>query len=96
MAERNAERFKCMQSMVLLRSNASAMLQCFGHEGLHDPLELCAISKVYLCPDEIVMPYNKLYIIIAFDYEPQRTGMDVVKITERYTTTHFKEKISLN
>ena len=54
------------------------------------------ITNFYLCPEEIVMPYNKGYILIAFDYEPVRTGMEIVRIQDRYTTTHFKQLISKN
>lgn len=54
------------------------------------------ITNFYICPEEIVMPYNKGYILIAFDYEPVRYEMEIVRIPDRYTTTHFKCLISKN
>ena len=92
MSERSSERFASMQTMLLWRHSANEIL---GDSLLPDFMELTPISKVMIAPREIVMPYNKPYIIIAFDYE-WHNPMSVVKISERYTTTVFREKISLN
>lgn len=95
-SERQDERFAWMQKMMNFRNVANDMLSCFGHEFLEDYYELTPIKNIFICPEQIVMPYNKDYILIAFDYEPTRTGMEIIKTSERYTTTNFKELISKN
>ena len=90
------ERLASLQVMLNLRNAATSMLQCFGQDSLPDYLELTPIANVMICPEEIVAPWNKDYIIVAFDYKPARTGMEVIKTSERYTTTHFKELIGNN
>lgn len=82
MSERQDERFAWMQVMINLRTAANSMLSCFGHEFLEDHYELTPIKNVFICPESIVMPYNKDYILVAFDYND--------------TTTHFREHISKN
>jgi len=92
-SERSDERFASMQTMLLWRHSANEIL---GDSFLPDFMELTPISKVMIAPREIVMPYNKPYMIVAFNYEPVRNPCLIVKIPERYTTTAFREKISLN
>jgi len=96
MAERNQDRFASLQVMLNFRNTAVSMLQCFGHDSLPDYLELTPIANVMICPKEIVAPWNRDYILVAFDYEPARTGMEVIKTSDRYSTTHFREMISKN
>lgn len=95
-SERQDERFAWMQRMINFRTVANGMLSCFGHEFLEDHYQLTPIKNVFICPEEITMPYNKDYILVAFDFEPSRTGMEIVKTSEKYTTTHFREYISKN
>ena len=87
-SERSDERFASMQTMLLWRYSANDIL---GDSLLPDFMELTPISKVMIAPREIVMPY----MIVAFDYE-WHNPMSVIKISERYSTTSFREKISLN
>ena len=79
---RQEERFKLMQTMLVFRNIATSMLQCFGHSELRDHLELTPITSVMIAPEAILLPKFKPYLLIGFDYNK--------------TTTHFRELISLN
>jgi len=97
MSERQYERFASMQYMVIYLSHPTpSMLEIFTDDELDNQLELYPITKVFICPDEIVMPYNKAYILIAFDYEPCKDNRAIFKCSERYNVSHFHEKISFN
>ena len=93
MCERQDERFSHMQTLLLFRNSANEIL---GDSCLPDFLELTPISKVMIAPPEIVIDSFKYYMLIAFDYELAYQPCAIVRIPERYTTTTFKERISLS
>ena len=82
---RNFYRLQLMQRHILLDE--------WTWDGLYD---FTTVRNVWIGPTEILVKKNRPYIFISFDYEPQRTGMEVVRIPDRYVTTHFHERISLN
>jgi len=58
------------------------LLDKWNWRGLYD---FASITKVYLIP-EITMEWNKLYMLVAFDFLP----------AEEYNVKSFPERISLN
>jgi len=89
MAERQQERFQQMQTMMQWR-----LVSCTCE--LLDNLELTPIVSIFIAPREILIDKNKPYIYIAFDYFPSRDERLIVKISEKYYTSHFGELISRN
>lgn len=54
------------------------------------------IVSIMFAPPDVLKEEFKPYIFISFDYEPSRDERSIIKITERYFTTHFPDLISLN
>ena len=92
---RREVRLMTLQKVYTLKIRLTINNQTIGEAGPRTYTEdFDPIYEIFIAPTEVLTPDNKSYIYIAFDYCPRRDERLIVRLSEKFYTTHFDEKIS--